>query len=95
MNREVHVRIWERLEVRVLRATRHEERFPLTKLSVGCGFRKETLPERAAMGETRRRPHARPRWSRGRRANGSIAPNSFAASECTHVMYVYSIRPAE
>jgi hypothetical protein len=43
MNREVHVRIWERPEVRVLRATRHEERFPPTRLGVGCGFRKETI----------------------------------------------------
>ena len=30
MNREVHVRIWERPEVRVLRATRHEDH-------PGCG----------------------------------------------------------
>ena len=43
MNREVHVRIWERPEVRVLRATRHEEWFPPTRLSAGCGFRKETI----------------------------------------------------
>jgi hypothetical protein len=43
MNREVHVRIWERPEVRVLWATRHEERFPPTRLSDGCGFRKETI----------------------------------------------------
>ena len=43
MNREVHVRIWERPEVRVLRATRHEERFPPTRLSAGYEFRKETI----------------------------------------------------
>ena len=35
MNREVHVRIWERPEVRVLRATRHFNQFPPTSLSVG------------------------------------------------------------
>ena len=27
MNREVHVRFWERLEVKLLRATRHSRRF--------------------------------------------------------------------
>src|SRR6266403_5479599 len=39
MNREVHVRIWERPEVRVLRATRHTEFYnfliPLYGLSLG------------------------------------------------------------
>ena len=33
MNREVHVRIWERPEVRALRATRHEYAFPPTTLN--------------------------------------------------------------
>jgi hypothetical protein len=32
MNREVHVRIWERPEVRLLRATRQEEPFPARRL---------------------------------------------------------------
>jgi hypothetical protein len=35
MNREVHVRIWERPEVRVLWATRHFEPFPLPTRSAG------------------------------------------------------------
>ena len=38
MNREVHVRIWERPEVRVLWATRHEDAFPPPRLSVRCRF---------------------------------------------------------
>jgi len=33
MNREVHVRIWERPEVRVLRATRHFDPFPPPRLN--------------------------------------------------------------
>jgi hypothetical protein len=43
MNREVHVRIWERPEVRVLRATRHQERFPPPSLRDRCGFREGTF----------------------------------------------------
>ena len=34
MNREVHVRVWERAEVKFLRATRQSRRFdPLTGMS--------------------------------------------------------------
>ena len=43
MNREVHVRIWERSEVKVLRATRHFAQFPPANLSDGCGVSKQTL----------------------------------------------------
>jgi hypothetical protein len=39
-------------------ALEHEERFPLTRLSAGYGFRKETSPEFATTGETR--AHATP-----------------------------------
>src|SRR6516162_8909248 len=38
MNREVHVRIWERPEVRVLRATRHEDAFPRPRANGRCPF---------------------------------------------------------
>src|SRR6516225_9418649 len=43
MNREVHVRIWERPEVRVLRATRHQERFPRPRLSARYWFSEGTF----------------------------------------------------
>jgi hypothetical protein len=43
MNREVHVRIWERPEVRVLWATRHEDQFQPARLSGGCRFGEETF----------------------------------------------------
>ena len=42
MNREVHVRIWERLEVRVLRATRQSFALRPTKLNDRCGLGKPT-----------------------------------------------------
>jgi len=38
MNREVHVRIWERPEVRVLRATRHEEGLLPRQMNGRCRF---------------------------------------------------------
>jgi hypothetical protein len=38
MNREVHVRIWERPEVRILRATRHEDKFPSRRLNARSRF---------------------------------------------------------
>jgi len=38
MNREVHVRIWERPEVRPLRPPRHKERFLPPRLSGGYGL---------------------------------------------------------
>jgi len=44
MNREVHVRIWERPEVRVLRATRHEERFLPRRLRVCSKVRRRCAP---------------------------------------------------
>ena len=50
MNREVHVRIWERPEVRVLWATRHEERFLPSRLSAGFLLRKETIAGRRRNG---------------------------------------------
>ena len=43
MNREVHVRIWERPEVRVLRATRHEDAFLPSRLSARCRFSQGTF----------------------------------------------------
>src|SRR6516162_11301027 len=43
MNREVHVRIWERPEVRVLWATRHEHQFAPPRPSDRCGFAQETF----------------------------------------------------
>jgi len=62
----IEARIWERPAVKVLWATRHEERFPWPRLSGGCGFRKETVTgtrrnERdgptAVVGENSRRLH--------------------------------------
>jgi hypothetical protein len=41
MNREVHVRIWERLEVRVLRATRQS--FALRPTTLGDRYRLDEL----------------------------------------------------
>ena len=46
MNREVHVRIWERPEVRVLWATRHEGQFPPPRLSGRSAFSEETFAGR-------------------------------------------------
>ena len=43
MNREVHVRIWERPEVRLLRATRHEYAFPPHRPNAGYVIGKETV----------------------------------------------------
>jgi len=43
MNREVHVRIWERPEVRVLRATRHQDAFMGRRLSARYRFSQGTL----------------------------------------------------
>src|SRR6516164_1666709 len=43
MNREVHVRIWERPEVRVLWATRHEHQFAPPRPSDRCGFAQEAF----------------------------------------------------
>ena len=43
MNREVHVRIWERPEVKFLRATRHLERFPSPRLNARFAFSEETF----------------------------------------------------
>ena len=64
MNREVHVRIWERPEVRVLWATRHEDQFPSPMSSDRCRFSLETFARSsdngrsalaAAIGSQRRR----------------------------------------
>jgi len=63
MNREVHVRIWERPEVRVLWATRHKELFPATRLSAGYGFRKETLAATRRNGRGAPIPAVR-RWAK-------------------------------
>ena len=46
MNREVHVRIWERPEVQVLRATRHERQFAPPKVSDRFAFSEETFAGR-------------------------------------------------
>jgi hypothetical protein len=43
MNREVHVRIWERPEVRALWATRHEDQFPPPWLSARYRFSQGTF----------------------------------------------------
>jgi hypothetical protein len=48
MNREVHVRIWERPEVRVLRATRHGRRFGTTH----AGFSTASLSRPSAGATT-------------------------------------------
>jgi hypothetical protein len=50
MNREVHVRIWERPEVRVLRATRHFDQFPPTSLSVGYRIGQRTFAAPSPIG---------------------------------------------
>src|SRR6516164_6959232 len=54
MNREVHVRIWERPAVRILRATRHQDQFVPTRPSVGCAFDQETFAGMPATGKKRR-----------------------------------------
>src|SRR6516162_8911564 len=51
MNREVHVRIWERPEVRVLRATRHEDPFPRPGPNGRCRFGQETFAGVRANGQ--------------------------------------------
>jgi hypothetical protein len=43
MNREVHVRIWERPEVRALRAIRPEDTFPRPRLSACYAIREKTF----------------------------------------------------
>ena len=43
MYREVHVRIWERPEVRVLWATRHQDAFLQPRLSARYRFSQGTL----------------------------------------------------
>jgi hypothetical protein len=45
VTREVHVRIWERPEVRVLWATRHEDAFPPPRLRGRCWIRKQSSSE--------------------------------------------------
>ena len=82
MNREVHVRIWERPAVRILRATRHEERFPPSRRSVGFGLRKETIAGGAAMSEMRRfRPFIWPPAIGKTRPIAAIADASRVVSE--------------
>jgi hypothetical protein len=67
MNREVHVRIWERPEVRVLRATRHDDQFPPTSLSVGYRIGQRTFaapsPHRLQSAVSGRREPVTPRDS--------------------------------
>ena len=71
MNREVHVRIWERPEVRILRATRRLE--PVDRVrAIGRNLR--ILPVPAGPGK---RPFAEPttavrRWQLDRRATLSV-----------------------
>ena len=50
MNREVHVRIWERPEVRVLRATRHFDQFPPTSPNGRCRVNQRTFAGTFANG---------------------------------------------
>jgi hypothetical protein len=50
MNREVHVRIWERLEVRVLRATRQSFSLSPTKLGDRYRLHEPTFADTAATG---------------------------------------------
>jgi len=54
MNREVHVRIWERPEVRVLWATRHEGQFAPATLSGRSAFSEETFAGRCGNEKERR-----------------------------------------
>jgi hypothetical protein len=54
MNREVHVRIWERPEVRVFRATRHECQFAPPRLSGRSVFSEETFAGRYGNEKMRR-----------------------------------------
>jgi hypothetical protein len=56
MNREVHVRIWERPEVRILRANRHQERFPPPNLRGCYGFREGTFAGTRANGRDAPKP---------------------------------------
>jgi hypothetical protein len=50
MNREVHVRIWERPEVRILWATRHFDQFPPTTPSVGYRIGQRTFAAPSPIG---------------------------------------------
>ena len=49
MNREVHVRFWERPEVKVLRATRHSRRFDRVQRAHGIEAKalQRSLPDEA------------------------------------------------
>jgi hypothetical protein len=71
MNREVHVRIWERPEVRVLWATRHEDQFPRPRLSAEFGFRKETIA--GMRGNGRVAPIQAVRLSYGERVKATLS----------------------
>ena len=46
MNREVHVRVWERAEVKFLRATRQKPALPRRSIGVRFALNKQTLTER-------------------------------------------------
>src|SRR6516165_9422953 len=56
MNREVHVRIWERPEVRVLWATRQEDPFAPSGLSGRYVIRQKTLAGTRGNGRFFKRP---------------------------------------
>ena len=45
MNREVHVRVWERAEVKFLRATRQKPALPRRSIGVRFALNKQTLTE--------------------------------------------------
>jgi hypothetical protein len=53
MNREVHVRFWERAEVKFLRATRQSRRF-----GIGRGSARPPIPDVLGAPFTRREPLA-------------------------------------
>ena len=61
MNREVHVRIWERPEVRALRATRQEDQFPPPRLSACYVIREKTFA--GTHGNGRDAPIPAVRWT--------------------------------
>jgi NAD(P)-dependent dehydrogenase (short-subunit alcohol dehydrogenase family) len=54
MNREVHVRIWERPEVRVLRATRHERDLTDARPIVSVTTQRRTSAEQASSSSSGR-----------------------------------------
>ena len=89
MNREVHVRIWERPEVRVLRATRHEERFPPPRLSGRCVFRKRlvVVDDYADVGFWELALRNLPNWTRFLRLNRQFLRPARAARLSTYVSY--------